>query len=469
MARLILIFFISISYFCSKAINQIRWGSSDNPINGLTITWSSSGASDSIRWGYSSVLETGSFNGNLRAGYQNNFFKYTFPNTQANSIIHYKLFDSNLNLWTSEMTYNTAPEQNDTSFSFVVLGDSRTGITIWNQIANLANSKHSNFTIYTGDIVANGNNGSDWNNWFSNGNQYIENNIIYHSIGNHDLSDSAYYQKIFDLPEVNGSKLYYSFNYGNAIFICLNSEDPSNTAQYNWLLNTLSANKDKTWKILFFHRPFYTIGGHSGEMNPYFNSWWKAFDDFGVDIIFNGHDHMYERTKPLNRNINKIMPVSSYGSDSDKGRCQIVCGGAGAPLYSGSATWFIEKYKSNHNFCKININGKVLTDTTFTNNNLIIDNFKIDKNLTSNQVFNKISIFPNPTNDFFIIKYNSMELGEAKISIYDINGKEVSTRKTIKNTENMEFNYNIENISKGVYNVELRIGDQKDSVFLIKK
>ncbi|NVO03622.1 MAG: metallophosphoesterase [Bacteroidetes bacterium] len=468
MVRLAIIFCILFTSGV-KAINQIRWGSSDGPINGLTITWSNSGTSDSIKWGYSSNLEMGTSVGTIRPGYLDNFFKYSFQNVQANSTIYYKLFDSNLSSWTTEMTYQTAPPQNDTSFSFIAMGDSRTDMTTWNQISNLANSKHGNFAIFTGDIVTNGANNLDWDDWFFNGSQYINNNLVFHCIGNHDLSDSANYQKIFDLPEVNGSELYYSFVYNNAVFICLNSEDPANLNQYNWLLNTLNTNKDKTWKIVFFHRPFYTTGGHIGDMNAYFNTWWKAFDDYGVDIIFNGHDHLYERTKPLNRNINKIAPVPSYGSDPDKGRCQIVCGGAGAPLYTGNATWFIEKYQSKHHLCKININGKILTDTTFSETDSIIDILKIDKNPSSNIIFNKISIFPNPTNDFFTLKYNSLELGEAKITIYDMDGKEVSNKKVIKQNENLELNYNIENISKGVYNVELRIGDKKESVFLIKK
>ncbi len=71
---------------------------------------------------------------------------------------------------------------------------------------------------------------------------------------------------MFTLP---GEETYYSFNYGNAVFICLNTEDSDNTAQYNWLLSKLEENKDQTWKIVFFHRPFYTSPSHVGEMDAY--------------------------------------------------------------------------------------------------------------------------------------------------------------------------------------------------------
>jgi hypothetical protein len=46
---------------------------------------------------------------------------------------------------------------------------------------------------------------------------------------------------------------------------------------------------DVKWKIIFFHKPFYTIGTHYGEMDTYFDTWLKAFDDYGVDFVVNGH------------------------------------------------------------------------------------------------------------------------------------------------------------------------------------
>jgi len=470
MKKIIVLLILLACFSQLKAINQIRWGSTSDPLNGLTVTWSNSGQTDSIAWGYTISYEQGKFSGIKRAGYVNNFFKYTFPAVTPNAIIYYILYDSQTSTWTSQYTFKTSPPVNTTNYSFLALGDSRSQMSIWSQIANLANSKNTNFSVYTGDIVNSGASNSDWDNWFLNGAQYIQNNMIYHCVGNHDYSDTAKYQNIFELPQANGTKLNYSFTYGNAIFICLNSENVT-PAQTTWLVSTLQANVSKTWKVLIFHRPFFTIGEHAGEMNPYLDTWWKAFDDYGVDIIFNGHDHMYERTKPINWGISHNSPVPNYGSGPGDGRCEIVCGGAGAPLYTGTPTWFIQTYQSIYNICKININGSILVDTTFDNNNAIIETFTIDKTNSGinnkNAVFNKISAFPNPSEGTFTVKYNSPKTGNAVITVYNLEGKKILEDKVTKTQSDLELKYNFSNNPKGVYTVEIKIEKQKDSVLLI--
>ncbi|MBA3705209.1 MAG: metallophosphoesterase [Bacteroidetes bacterium] len=459
-----------------SAISDIRWGSGGNPLTGLTITWrNTTTANDSIKWGYTATMEKRTFAGVKRIGVPTTdyFFKYVFGTVIPNSTIYYKLFDSKAKTWTTRMVYSTADVNNTTKFSFLGMGDSRTGLSIWNQVATLANSKRADFTIFTGDIVADASISSDWSNWFINGKTYIQNNLIYHCMGNHDASGEVNFKNSFDLPQTNGSSLYYSFTYGNAIFIALNSEDPTNSTQTAWLKNTLQANQNKTWKIIFFHRPFYTIGNHTGEMDSYFNTWWKTFDDYGVDLIVNGHDHMYERSKPINRNVSTTAPVSKYGSNSWEGRCQIVCGGAGAPLYTGSATVFIQKYVSTYNFCKFNIDGYVLCDTTFDNNGAIIETFCIDKTplstggINNNQLFYDLTVFPNPTKNGFKLKYTSPLRGEAFIKIYDIKGKEVASEKVVKTADLLEFEYNLFNYAKGVYSVQVIMGTQKDDALLV--
>jgi hypothetical protein len=457
----------------TSLIKHIRWGSYGDPLNGLTVTWRNIGSADQIKWGYTTNYEQGTFSATQRSGYADNFFKYTFPSVTPNVTIYYQLYDSQSNAWSSGKSYATAPPVNTTDFSFLAIGDSRSGLNIWNQVSNLANTKNTDFAVFNGDIVNNGGSATDWNNWFDYGQDFIEKNLVYHAMGNHDASSVPTYQNVFELPKstpINGTNLYYSFTYGDAVIISLNSEDPNNTAQYNWLINTLQANSTKKWKIIFFHRPFYTIGNHAGEMNSYFNTWWKAFDDYGVDLILNGHDHMYERTKPINRNISTSSTVTEYGSLPTQGRCQIVCGGAGAPLYSGNSSWFIESFQSIYNFCKLDVTANSLCNTAYDNNGNIIDSFCINKsNLSTNEniKFFPLTLSPNPVNDVFNLKYNSPILGSGFVRIIDLTGKILSTN-TIHKTEN-EFNYshNVSKLAKGVYNVVITIENQSDTSLLI--
>ena len=481
-----------------KAINNIRWGSNDSPLHGLTITWSNSGSNDSIKWGYTSSLEKGSSLGLKRNGYSGSFFKCTFPDVTANSTLYYQLYDSKTSSWSALKIFKTAPPADTKNFSFLAMGDSRDGLNTWNKVSNLGAAKKTNFTIFNGDIVANGGNGGQWDSWFNQGANFLGNNIVYHSLGNHDAASVPTFLNNFELPKGETSSLYYSFTYGKAIFICLNSENPGDAAQANWLVQTLKTNQDKKWKVVFFHKPFFTIGTHAGEMNGYLNSWWKAFDDFGVDLICNGHDHMYERTKPINMSISAKAPVTTYGNLPGQGRCQIVCGGSGAPLYSGSPNWFIESYKSNYNFCKFDIKGSILYDTTYSESGAILESFVIDKSAqdvvppdttivppvdttgnnhhttnisvnTKNQVFNPLIIVPNPVEGNFSLHYTSAVLGEALIKIFDVAGKEIASESVQKTKPDFEYKYNLSGQQPGVYVVKVIMDKQIDSALLILK
>ena len=467
----------------ASTIKHIRWGSSKNPLEGLTVTWRNTGTTSQIKWGYTTAYEQGTFSAVARNGYADKFYNYTFPTVTANSTIYYQLYDTPAAVWTAQKTYQTAPLVTSTDFSFLAIGDSRTGMSIWNQVAALANTKTPDFTIYTGDIVNSGSSSTDWDSWFDNGKTFLENNLVFHSLGNHDAASVPTYQNVFELPKsipTGGTNLYYSFTYGDAVFIALNSEDPANVTQYNWLVSTLQANAGKKWKVIFFHKPFYTIGTHAADMNSYYNTWWKAFDDYGVDLIVNGHDHMYERTKPLNRNVSTTAPVAQYGSDPTQGRCQIVCGGAGAPLYTGTANWFIQTYQSKYHFCKFDVTANSICNTTFDNNGAIIDSFCLTKGtgktsttkakvLDTRQQFNPIKIIPNPVVDIFTLDYSSPNIGEATIKISDMNGKIVADKKVNKSETDFTHKEDMSKYPKGVYNVEITVGDQKDSALLILK
>ncbi len=457
-------------------LKHIRWGTTKNPLEGLTITWRDTGTSDLIKWGYTISYEQGTFPGISRTGYTDTFFNYTFPTVNPNSTIYYQLFDSQNNTWTVQKTFQTSPPINTDAFSFVAFGDSRGGIDVWQTISNLTNSKLPDFTVFNGDIVSDANITSQWDDWFDYGKTFLEKNLVLHALGNHDALSVPNYLNNFELPKstpVTGTELYYAVPYGEAVFISLDSEIPNDVAQYNWLVSTLQANASKKWKIVFFHKPFYTIGPHIGEMDSYFNTWWKAFDDYGVDLILNGHDHMYERSKPINRNISLTSPVASYGSQPYEGRCEIVCGGAGAGLTDPSTAWFIESFKKSHNLCNFDVTPTSLCGTIYDNNNIIIDAFCISKPLLSTndqkQVFYPIKIMPNPVANFFRIYYTSPNIGDVKISMFDLNGKIIESKTSNKLYSEFTFEYDATNLASGVYSVEIEMDNQKDHSLLIKK
>ena len=135
--------------------------------------------------------------------------------------------------------------------------------------------------------------------------------------GNHDYSTKAYYP-VFTLPTrgesggvPSGTEHYYSFEHGNAHFISLNSEARDSafrSAMIMWLRKDLAAH-NKPWTIVFWHHPPYSKGHHDsddlkdsgGRM-----AWMRErivpiLDEAGVDLVFTGHSHSYERSKFITR------------------------------------------------------------------------------------------------------------------------------------------------------------------------
>jgi len=460
---------------------HIRWGTSKNPLEGLTIAWTNAttATTDQIRWGYTTGYEQGTTNVSSRAGYAaatNKFFSFTFPGVlTSNATIYYSLFDSVSGVWSPQKTYTTSPPLNTNTFSFAAVGDSRTNVGVWNTIATLTKNRNPAFVVFNGDIVDTGSSASQWDAWFDNGTNLIENKMILHAQGNHDVASASYYQNIFDLPKNNvpTTELYYSVEYGEAIFICLNSETPGDAAQRTWLQNTLIANAGKKWKIISFHRPFYTVGPHAGEMDAYWNTWFKDFDDYGVDLILTGHDHLYERFKPINRNISTTAAVANYGSLPTEGRCQVVCGGAGAPLYTAGTSSLLQTFKSDYHYVMFDVTNTTLCGTVYDDSNAAIDNFCINKPYLSTDapkgIFYPIKLYPNPVKDVFKVEYSSPNTGDVTINIYDIKGKIVASEKATKSATEFTYSYNASALTAGVYAFEIQMGNQKDNSILIKK
>ena len=378
----LLFIFPAVSY---ANVDQIRFGTTDTALHGLTVTWQSTATSSTIRWGYNSQYEPGFFSGVRRDNYSGYLYNYTFPAVNPSSTLHYSLNDGSG--WTADKTFATAVDPSLNHFTFIVGSDSQAPDAgpppaKWGEMATRLLNEDVDFHFLNGDVVDSGDSATDWDYWFSYGKSFIEQNLIYHACGNHECGwdiNWGFRDDQFVLP---GNGRYYSFVYGNALFIVLDSENAGVAAQLTWLRNQLQ-NSQQTWKFVFFHKPFYTRVDQR-EMDPYLSTWWKAFDDYGVDMIFNGHSHHYMRTKPLNRNISINSPVSEYGSQLNQGRMEIISGGyGGSPIGANNSDWFVEESTGGYNYVKVEVNGNTLYLTAHDINGGIIDDIALHKNSTA--------------------------------------------------------------------------------------
>lgn len=140
--------------------------------------------------------------------------------------------------------------------------------------------------------------------------------VVWPAVGNHDtahsqsLSDDYDYYRIFTMPTngqaggvPSGSEHYYSFDYANIHFICLDSMTAifrqPNSAMLQWLEADLAENT-RDWIIAYWHHPAYTKGSHNSDTEfesiEMRQNVVPILEAHGVDMVFAGHSHCYERS-----------------------------------------------------------------------------------------------------------------------------------------------------------------------------
>jgi 3',5'-cyclic AMP phosphodiesterase CpdA len=114
---------------------------------------------------------------------------------------------------------------------------------------------------------------------------------FYAALGNHDSQTSRFYK----LWNMNGER-YYAYSRKNVKFFVLDSDymDPK---QLQWIDNELKNARDD-WKIVYFHHPLYSSGGTHGSEVELRVTLEPLFVKYGVNVVYSGHDHIYERVKP---------------------------------------------------------------------------------------------------------------------------------------------------------------------------
>jgi calcineurin-like phosphoesterase family protein len=114
--------------------------------------------------------------------------------------------------------------------------------------------------------------------------------MFYASLGNHDRSDNQRY------PFFNMDGRYYTYARGDARFFVLDS-NALDAQQLAWLDGALAA-AHEPWKIAYFHHPLYSDGGRHGSDVELRVRLEPSFVKYGVNVVYSGHDHIYERLKP---------------------------------------------------------------------------------------------------------------------------------------------------------------------------
>ena len=183
------------------------------------------------------------------------------------------------------------------SVRFVVIGDTGTGSAKQLEVAKMMirfrQTFPFEFVLLVGDNMYGSEKAADYKLKFENIYRPLLDRQVkfYAALGNHDESN----QRFYEFFNMEGQE-YYRFKKGDASFYSLNS-NYMDKKQVDWLNEKLAADTAK-WKIAFFHHPPYSSGGKHGSDTKLREVVEPIFLKHGVDVVFNGHEHFYERLKP---------------------------------------------------------------------------------------------------------------------------------------------------------------------------
>jgi hypothetical protein len=225
------------------------------------------------------------------------------------------------------------------SVKFLVIGDTGTGDRPQYEVAQRIVEAHTRFpfafAIMLGDNLYGSEGPSAYVNKFEKPYKPLLDAGVkfYASLGNHDEPAQRFY-KPFNMD----GKRYYSFSKGGGLlnpadveFFVLDSTYVT-PEQVDWLKGALAGSRAK-WKIAYFHHPIYSSGEKHGSETDLQALVEPLFVQHGVDVVFAGHEHFYERLKPQKGihyitqgggaklregNIRANSPMTAKGFDTDR-------------------------------------------------------------------------------------------------------------------------------------------------------
>jgi acid phosphatase type 7 len=226
-----------------------------------------------------------------------------------------------------------------------VLGDAGTATSSQTAVKNAyyayTGSRHTDLWMMLGDNAYSTGTDSEYQaavfNMYS---EMLRKSVLWSTVGNHDTASSTTYSasypyfQSFTFPTnaeagglASGTEQYYSFDYANIHFVCLDSMTSNRATtgpMATWLTNDLASN-NKAWTIVFFHHPPYTKGSHNSDTESQLvqmrTNILPILESAGVDLVLCGHSHSYERSYLLDGHYGLSTTLTSaMKKDGGSGR-----------------------------------------------------------------------------------------------------------------------------------------------------
>jgi len=300
----------------------------------------------------------------------------------------------------------------------------------------------------------------------------LRNTVLWPTRGNHDQlytgADKDYYE-IFTLPEAaqaggvaSMSEAYYSFDYADVHFVCLDSEGSNRTpggAMLTWLATDLAATT-QDWIVAFWHHPPYTKGSHDsdnagdsgGRMRDMRENALPILEAGGVDVVFTGHSHSYERSYLLDGHYDVSTTLDpsmildagdgdpagngpygkpTVGPGSHEGAVYVVAGSSGQTGGGNLNHPVMVRSLNTLGSVVLEVDGTQLDARFLSSTGAILDDFSIVKGVTAVPLEppppGTLVNYPNPFASGTRIAFTLETAGPVGIRIVDVSGRLVRT------------------------------------------
>jgi len=188
------------------------------------------------------------------------------------------------------------PNRSD-SLKFAAIGDNGTGDRPQYEVAQQMTRLHSEFpfdlVIMLGDNMYGSQRPADFTRKFEQ--PYaplLSIGVKFQAaLGNHDTPEQIFYKPY----NMNGQR-YYTYTRNNVRFFALDST-LMDRKQVAWIESALRDSRED-WKICYFHHPLYSNAARHGSSVDLRILIEPIFVKYGVNVVFSGHDHVYERIQP---------------------------------------------------------------------------------------------------------------------------------------------------------------------------
>ncbi|MEQ1506814.1 MAG: metallophosphoesterase [Myxococcota bacterium] len=243
--------------------------------------------------------------------------------------------------WSPTYTFTTpgAPDAFST-FRIAVAGDTRGAYETWAAVLATIDTYDPDLVLFTGDMVDLGAIQSQWDGWFDAGGELLTHLRVVPAHGNHEFLATQYFAQ-WSLPD---NEQWFHVRFGTMELAVLNDtvvDDDAIDTQAAWMADVF-ASSTATWKVGLHHRGAYAACTNHGSNLDARAAWSPVWDAAGAQLVFAGHNHVYERSVPI-----RADAEAAPGA----GTVYVVSGGAGADLYSSfDDAWFTAVAQSTENF-----------------------------------------------------------------------------------------------------------------------